>query len=80
MPSTRFLNCRAFSADYFHVRNFFRAAFLFCACVLILASFAPAQTPSVLYNFGAHTGDPLYPFWDGIIAEGEAETTLTVRH
>jgi uncharacterized repeat protein (TIGR03803 family) len=70
MPFTRFVSCRAFSAEYLRARNFFCAAFVFCACVLILASFAPAQTPTLLYNFGAHTGDPLYPFWEGIIAQG----------
>jgi uncharacterized repeat protein (TIGR03803 family) len=31
---------------------------------------APAQTFSVLYNFGTHSGDPLNPQYAGVIAQG----------
>ncbi len=31
---------------------------------------AEAQTISVLYNFGAHNGDPVGPQWSGTIAQG----------
>ncbi|MBV9300785.1 MAG: hypothetical protein JOY62_09525 [Acidobacteriaceae bacterium] len=40
------------------------------ALVLATASIAHAQTYSVLYNFGAHTGDPNVPVYTGLLAQG----------
>ena len=36
-----------------------------------------AQTFTVLYNFGAHNGDPVNPQWSGIIAQGRDGTLYT---
>lgn len=47
--------------------KFFYSAFLFCAFLLVPA--AKSQV-SVIYDFGSHTGDPTYPYWEGIIAQG----------
>lgn len=48
--------------------RFFCSVLLFCSLLLVPA--AEAQTLSVLYDFGSRTGDPLYPYWEGIIAQG----------
>jgi uncharacterized repeat protein (TIGR03803 family) len=58
--------------------NFGGTSSLWTACVLFasLALLIPAvhaQKPSVLHNFGASAtsaNDPLYPYWNGIIAQG----------
>jgi uncharacterized repeat protein (TIGR03803 family) len=40
------------------------------ALAVATASTAHAQTFSVLYNFGAHTGDPYNPLYTGLLAQG----------
>jgi len=47
---------------------------LFAMAVVVLAiansTVAPAQTFSVLYNFGSKSGDPHQPSYAGIVAQG----------
>ena len=45
----------------------------FVALMLAVASVTTAgyaQTYPVLYNFGTNSGDPQYPFFSGIVAQG----------
>jgi uncharacterized repeat protein (TIGR03803 family) len=42
----------------------------FALVLLGMAISANAQTLSVLYNFGANSGDPLFPIYPGLLAQG----------
>jgi uncharacterized repeat protein (TIGR03803 family) len=39
--------------------------------LVTMALSAPAQTLNVLYNFGTNSGDPLFPLYAGLIAQGQ---------
>jgi uncharacterized repeat protein (TIGR03803 family) len=40
------------------------------AAQAVTATFAPVAPPTVLYNLGSNSGDPVSPTWPGIIAQG----------
>jgi uncharacterized repeat protein (TIGR03803 family) len=48
----------------------FRVRVVAILLAVFTAATAQAQTVSVLYNFGSHSGDPLNPQYEGIIAQG----------
>jgi uncharacterized repeat protein (TIGR03803 family) len=61
---------KKFVKENFGVRSSLWTAFVLLASLALLAPAVRAQSPVVLYNFGANSGDPLYPYWSGIIAQG----------